>query len=145
MQQAFDNVKELLETMSFLLIEAGVPERQVKMPEGRPADQIKIEKYTEAFDWLHRLQQGDAMAAVQKAKALLPQGIWDAYKAHGFSGLREQGILEAAQVKLRKAWKTQRPSFFGRVYVESEQDGNQQDSGDSELRSESERTDEGDS
>lgn len=145
MQQAFDNVKALLDEMSFLLIEAGVPARQVKMPEGRPPDQIKIEKYTEAFDWLHRLSQSDAMTAVQKAKALLPQEIWDNYKSFDINGLREQGILADAQLLLRKEWKKQRPYFFGRVYAaESEQDGDQQDTGDGELRPEGERPDEGD-
>lgn len=118
MQQAWSNVESLLLDMKPLLVEAGVPERQVKMPANRPADEIKIDQYTKAFDWLHLLYTSPEWEALVKAKAQLPQNVWDRYKAHRITGLEEQKILEAAQLGIRRAWKINRPSFFGRVYKE---------------------------
>lgn len=152
MLQAFENVETLLKELAPLLIESGVPTHQVKMPAGRLPEFIPVEKFAEAFDWLHLLSQSEAYAAVIKVKKLRTQEIWDRYKAYGIRGLQEQILLEAAQLRLRKAWKTNRPSFFGRVYNDAEreaaeaaeQDDNQQDSGSEQLRSEEARPDEGD-
>ena len=123
--------------MSFLLLESGVPEHQVRMPVGRLPEHIPVEKFAEAFDWLHFLRQGREWEAVEKVKRLRTQEMWDKYKAYGFKGLQEQLLLEAAQARLRKAWRTNRPSFFGRTYKdaendneeETEQDSDQQDAG----------------
>lgn len=127
MKEAFDNVAAMLKEMSFLLLESGVPEHQVRMPTGREPHEIKLELYVMAFDWLHRLYMGGAWLKVLKAKELRTQEIWDAYKAYGFRGLQEQTILEKAQDELRRAWRTGRPSFFGRVYKnETNQDDDQE-------------------
>jgi hypothetical protein len=146
-REAWDNVETLLKGMATLLIESGVPSHQVMMPQGRKPEEIKLEKYVEAFDWLHRLRHGGAWIAVEKAKALRPQEIWDAYKAHGFKNLQEQIILERAQEQLRKAWRTNRPSIFGRIYneieEETEQDGNSEGSEGECVRSKEAGTDEG--
>lgn len=159
MREAWENVEAMLGRMQFLLLESGIPMRQVQMPlvrystdvEGsfqfrpKPADEIKLEQYVEAFDWLHRLYTGGAWLGVERAKKLRTQEIWDTYKAHGFRGMQEQIILERAQLALRKAWKTNRPSFFGRVYREPEQDSDQENSDGGGVRSEEAGTDESDS
>ena len=134
MKQAFENVESLLNELSFILLEAGVPPRQIRMPEGRLPEHIPTERYAEAFDWLHRLSQSQEYADVLKAKTLRPQEIWDRYRDYGIIGLQEQVILQSAQLKLRKVWKTNRPSLFGRIYNDSEQDSDQQDSGSEQLR-----------
>lgn len=144
MKEAFDNVKGLLDELSFLLIESGVPQHQVRMPCGRQPEEIKLERYVEAFDWLHRLASSREYAAVQKAKLLRPQQIWDAYKAHGFKNMQEQVILEKAQENLRRLWRTNRPSFFGRIYREPEQDSTEENSERESVRPEETGTNEGD-
>lgn len=116
MQTAWDNVEALLWQMRPLLVEAGVPERQVQMPTGRDPSEIKIPQYVKAFDWLHELRISREWQTLVAAKALLPQSAWDNYKAMGMHGLREQLILESAQLAIRKAWKTKRPTFFGCKY-----------------------------
>lgn len=129
MQQAFENVEKLLSDMRPLLLQAGIPERQTLMPTGREPDRIKLEVYVEAFDWLHRIYTSGEWAATVKARKLVPEERWATYKAHGFTGLQEQLILESANIKLRKVWKFQRPSFFGKVYSDEESTDPQQDSG----------------
>lgn len=130
MQQAWDDIGKLLGEMRFILIEAGIPERQVQMPrtlvgsgeveQTVPADPLRIQSdtYVKAFDWLHNLSLSDAYLGVLKVKSLLKQEIWDMYKLQGFRGLQEQILLDKAQIKLRKLWKQNRPTFFGKVYRE---------------------------
>lgn len=127
MKEAWSNVESLLMEMRPLLLESGVPEHQVRMPVGREPEKIKLPQYVEAFDWLHRIYTGPDWECVVKAKSLRPQEQWDSYKAYGFTGLQEQLILESAQVKLRKAWKFQRPRFFGKVFKPDEEETTEQD------------------
>ena len=122
MQQAWDNVAKLLLDMTPLLAEAGVPARQLKMPVGRPPEEIKIDQFSKAFDWLHNLQQSSDWAKLVGIKALLPQKVWDLYKSHRITNLREQVLLAEAQLAVRKAWKNKRPSFFGRTYKPKEEE-----------------------
>lgn len=154
MQQAWDDISKLLEEMQFILVESGVPEHQVRMPRALvgcgeveqtvPADPLRIQSdtYIKAFDWLHNLRISSEYAGVLKVKALLPQKIWDMYKLQELRGLQEQNLLEKAQIKLRKLWKQNRPTFFGKVYknVEEEQtadaDPNSGDASDVRVRSE---------
>jgi len=143
MREAWNNVEALLNELRPVLLESGVPERQLNMPVGREPHEIKLEIYVEAFDWLHRLGQSAEIAAVDSAKKLIPQSQWDKYKAYGFRGLQEQLILERAQERLRKAWRTHRPGFFGKTY-EPKQDGDQQDSSSQQLRSPETRPNESD-
>lgn len=116
MQTAWNNVETLLNEMKPLLVEAGVPERQVAMPKGREPEEIKINQYSDAFDWLHDLKMSPAWESLLRAKALLPDHAWANYKAIGIKGSREQIILERAQAGVRRGWKQNRPSFFGRTY-----------------------------
>lgn len=113
MQQAWENVESLLSEMLPELLEAGVPESQARMPE-YPPEEIKSEHYVAAFDWLHELRIGEAYGAVLAARRLVPSHQWDAYRLHEIDGLQEQILLAKAHKKLRKAWKTDRPSFFGK-------------------------------
>lgn len=116
MQQAWENVATLLNEMRPLLLEAGIPERQVEMPKGRLPDQIKIEQYAKAFDWLHNFQQSVEYGKLAYAWGLVRPEIWKRYKLNGITGLREQLILDEAKIGVRKLWKRSRPSFFGRTY-----------------------------
>lgn len=131
MQQAWDEVAKLLDEMTFILVEVGIPEHQVKMPRQLteaertlPADPLRIpsDTYVRAFDWLHNLRISDVYAGVLKAKALVPQHIWDMYKLQELRGLQEQILLDTAQRKLRKLWKLNRPTFFGRIYKHVEEE-----------------------
>lgn len=129
MREAFENVEAMLNELAPLLLESGIPEHQVRMPYGREANEIKIEQYAKAFDWLHRLSISPQYEAVKKAKALRTEELWATYKAYGFKNLQEQVILEKAQDGLRRAWRYNRPSFFGRIYRDvAEQDSDQKDS-----------------
>jgi hypothetical protein len=96
-----------------LLLQAGIPERQMKMPEVEPED-IKSERYIEIYDWLHALKLSSEWSVVLKARKLVHESVWEMYRLHEIQGLREQVILESANIKLRKAWKRKRPFFFGR-------------------------------
>lgn len=155
MQQAWDDIAKLLESVRFILVEAKVPEHQVMMPrmvigcgeveQTVPADplRVKIETYVAAYDWLHNLSISAEYAAVVKVKALLPQHVWDMYILQEFRGLQEQILLDKAQIALRKLWKRNRPTFFGKVYkhVEEEEsttdaDPNSGDASDVCVRSE---------
>jgi hypothetical protein len=146
MHQSWDEIEKLLNEMQFILVESGIPEHQVKMPQmitGEPADPLRIQTdtYIKAFDWLHNLRMSDQYAGVLKVKSLLPQRIWDMYKLQELRGLQEQFLLETAQRKLRKLWKSNRPTFFGRVYKHVEEettdaDPNSSDASVMQLRSE---------
>lgn len=133
MQDAWNDVSKLLDEVRQNLVEAGVPARQIKMPEGREANDIKIEQYVKAYDWLHNFKLSPEYVALEKAIALVKPHQWVNYKATGIKGLREQTIRESAELAIRRLWKKNRPSFFGRVYKareDSDSGGHQQvDSG----------------
>lgn len=116
MQQVWSQLENLLSEMRPLLVDAGIPEKQVQMPIGKLPEDIKIDQYVKAFDWLHELKISREWEVLVAAKALLPQAAWANYKALNMKGLREQVILESAQALVRKAWRNKRPSFFGRTY-----------------------------
>lgn len=144
MKEAFENVEAMLNELAPLLLEAGIPAHQVKMPVGRKPEEIKIEQYASAFDWLHRLSISLQYDAVRKAKALRTEELWASYRAYGFKNLQEQVILEKAQDGLRRAWRQNRPSFFGRIYKDVEQNCNQKDSDGECIRPSEVRTNESD-
>lgn len=120
--QAWIDVEALLTEMKPLLVEAGIPERQVKMPEGKPAEEIPIDQYVKAFDWLHKLATSPEWYELHRIKALCPDHVWANYKAMQITGLREQLMLQACQFEIRKLWKNKRPSLFGRVYKPKAED-----------------------
>lgn len=124
MNQAWDNVQSLINEMRPLLLQAGIPERQIIMPDAKP-EEIKSERYIEIFDWLHDLRMSPEWASAAKARSLVKEYVWANYKATGVQGLQEQIILEAANIKLRKAWKRDRPFFFGRKFKKGKPDGEQ--------------------
>lgn len=130
MKEAWDGVSKLLDELHFILIESGIPQRQISMPlfigEADPC-RIKAETYVEAFDWLHAISLSQEYITVVKVKTLLPQSNWDLYKLQGFRNFQEQILLEKAQLALRKLWKTKRPSFFGKIFHATEPDTDQAD------------------
>ena len=124
MQQAWSDVENLINEMRPHLLRANVPERQTTMPEG-DAKRIHMKTYVKVFDWLHNLKLSDEYRGVLSIWNLLPEAIWTNYKTFGIKGHKEQILLEQAQAKLRKAWKQNRPSFFGRK-IKDEQDTDQE-------------------
>lgn len=127
MKQAWDDVQALIDEMRPLLLQAGIPQRQVTMPEAEPED-IKSERYVEIFDWLHALKLSPEWDTTVKARALVKEDVWEMYRLHEIKGLQEQLILEAANIKLRKAWKRNRPFFFGRKFKKVKPNGEQDQS-----------------
>lgn len=85
------------------------------MPEAAPED-IKSERYIEIYDWLHRFTLGPAYQTLLKVWSLVTPRIWEGYERQGIKGLQEQILLEKAQIAIRKAWKQNRPFFFGRKF-----------------------------
>lgn len=90
------------------------------MPDAKPED-IKVERYVEIFDWLHKLKTGPEYLALLKVWKLVAPEVWQGYADHEIKGLQEQILLEKAQIALRKAWKQNRPFFFGRKFKTSEE------------------------
>lgn len=85
------------------------------MPEADPND-IPLTKYNEIFDWLHKLKLSEEYVRVLGVWKLVPEKQWAGYILHQVEGLQEQILLEKALVLLRKRWKQERPSFFGRKF-----------------------------
>lgn len=121
MQDSWNDVQKLIDELKFLLLKSGVPERQVTMPEASP-QWIRPEKYIEVFDWLHNLKLSPEYLAAGKAWAMVKPDVWAMYELHGFTGLTEQLILQEALSNLRKRWKLNRPSFFGRKFRDNTDD-----------------------
>lgn len=115
MQQAWEDVEKMLQQVRPHLLRAGIPERQLSMPEAEPAE-IRIERYLEIFDWLTALIASDEWTALMKVWKLRPERIWADYILHEIKGLQEQILLETAQAGIRKRWKLERPFFFGRKF-----------------------------
>lgn len=115
MQQAWENVEKLLMEVRPHLLRAGIPERQVTMPEAKPED-IKVERYTEIFDWLHKLTLSPEWTNLLKVWKLVAPEVWQGYIDSEIKGLQEQLLLEKAQIAIRKLWKLNRPFFFGRKF-----------------------------
>lgn len=130
MQDSWNAVQRLIEELKPLLLESGVPERQVTMPEADPT-WIVVTKYDDIFTWLHELKLSPEYEAAVRAWKLVKPEVWQGYKDHGFTGLQEQNILQAALAKLRKRWKLNRPSFFGRKFRDpaSQDETSEQDTG----------------
>jgi hypothetical protein len=135
MQQAWDDVKALLDKVQPHLLRAGIPERQLTMPDAEPAE-IRIERYVEIYDWLHALTQSDEWTNLMKQWKLRPEHIWAGYELHEIKGLQEQILLEKAQILIRKRWKLNRPFFFGRKFKKGKPDGDGDSSSDSESETE---------
>lgn len=109
MNDAWKQILYLLELMRPLLMESGVPEDRLQMPTG----DVRRVRCGAPSTWIRELYDGPWMAA-NKIKRLLPQERWDYYKLQGFEDMREQLLLADALKVLRQAWKTGRPTFFGR-------------------------------
>jgi len=122
MKQAWADVENLLTEVRPHLLRAGVPQRQLTMPDATP-DDIKVERFVEIFDWLHKLKTGPEFLALLKVWKLVAPDVWERYKLLDIKGLQEQILLEKAQIVLRKAWKQNRPFFFGRKFKTEEPNG----------------------
>jgi len=109
MTEAWIKIETMLNEMRPLLIEAGILQDRLLMPQGDP----RRIRCAGPLAWL-TVVHDTAWAEANKIKRLLPQEIWDYYKIQEFQDMREQVMLEAALKKLVKAWKTERPSFFRR-------------------------------
>lgn len=119
MQDSWKKVETLIDEMRKLLLLAGIPERQITMPTTDPDNTpavIPLARYNEIYDWLHMLLMSDEWAMVVSARQLVPDSVWDYYQLHDIKGQQEQLVLEKHLVKLRKRWKQNRPSFFGRCF-----------------------------
>lgn len=130
MQESWKQVTNLIDELKPLLLRSGVPLRQVTLPDADP-NVIPLAKYNEIFDWLHKLKLSDEWVAVMKVWTLIPASQWAGYDLHELTGLQEQILLERALAKLRKRWKLERPSFFGRKFRAKN------DNGDSDCDEES--------
>jgi hypothetical protein len=113
------------------------------MPHDTDPNVIPLAKYNEMFDWLHKLKLSDEWVAVMKVWNLVPPKQWAGYDLHEVTGLQEQILLDAALAKLRKRWKSERPSFFGRKFRAKGDKGDDTDTDEIEegtrrLREESE-------
>lgn len=118
MKESWNQVKALIEELKKFVLMSGVPERQTLMPEVDPdINVIPLSKYNEIFDWLHRFKLSDEYVNTLKVWALVPEKQWAGYILHEVEGLQEQVLLEQALAKLRKRWKQERPSFFGRKFT----------------------------
>lgn len=113
MNQAFENVEQLLNELRPMLLEMGVSEKACAMPTGY-VESISADDYMTAFDFLHVISLSTEWAAVLKARALIPESHWVNLKLMGAHGLAEQKQLERSFIGLRRLWKSNRPCFFGR-------------------------------
>ena len=102
-------LKKLLDEMRTVLLEVGVPAKQINIrtESPKPATLLK------AFDWLHDIKISPQWDKFMYAWNLLPGKTWRQYKILEIEGLREQLILESAKKALLSLWKTKRPQIFG--------------------------------
>lgn len=121
MEQAWNDVENLLLEMKPLLSLTPIPKRQLEMPKADP-QRIKTETYNKVYDWLHKVKMSDEYVAAYKIYRLIPPKQWTDYILYDITGLQEQILLEKAGAKLRDRWKEGRPSFFGRDYKHEELD-----------------------
>lgn len=113
MRTAWEDVNRLYSPILEILTYGG--HKRIAMPSG-DINQIKAEKYAEVFDFIHRFIGTEPYNDAIYAWKLLTPKMWANYKMVGAKGLREQKILEAALLGLRKWWKTRPTSFFGKHY-----------------------------
>ena len=99
-----DDLEKLLGSFRSLLIVAGIKQIYI--------GKASIEKYTDAYDWLHQFSLCDQLKKMNWAYGLRTPEIWDMYKHLGLEETREQAALAAASEELRKRWRVNRPSVF---------------------------------
>lgn len=63
------------------------------------------------------------MEKVLKARALVPESMWESYIDLGITGLREQRILKAALAGLKRYWNENKPPGFFNKHVEADDGG----------------------
>lgn len=115
MLQLWKQVNSLINEMRPVLLDAGIPENQITMPKADPI-RIKFDSYVRIYDWLHNIYLSEEYAGILKVKKLLPEYVWNNYKAFGVRGLPEQLLLGSAGEKLQKLWRKNRPQFLGRDF-----------------------------
>ncbi len=104
----------ILVEMGPMIHEANIKEEYLQVPEN--AEICRSEFIIAAHKWLEGIHEG-AYKAVMAVRKLLPETLWDRYKAWGedFSEHREVIMLKEALVIFRKAIVSRkRPDFFKR-------------------------------
>jgi hypothetical protein len=112
MKQAFDSVKRLVESMSFILKQAGI---RHEMPTGE-TDRIPLSKYNEMYDFLHKLYMSDEFQTAKKAKELVTDEIWANLEIVGEKSMIEYRNLKKYLPPVRDMWKPPF-KFFGKHYA----------------------------
>lgn len=107
-QTSMEAIKKLLAEVKPILIQIGVPLKQIRVRKGKH----QIKACGRAFDWLHDLKISAEMAEYKGVRALLPEATWKRYDLFGIEGLREQKLLRQASQKLNARWRKKRPAMF---------------------------------
>lgn len=113
MQQAFDDVKRLVDSMSFILTKAGI---RHAMPTGA-IDRIPLKSYSEIYDFLHRLYMSAAWREAQRAKELVSDDSWARLEIIGNKHMVEYKHLRKFLPDVVALWKPPF-KFFGKHHAE---------------------------
>lgn len=98
------------------LLIAGIGETRITQRERDFSEtEIPVEELTQVQAWLCGVS--DCCEAVREVWVLNPESVWEQYRIMGFTGMREQNMLEAASITLRALWK-QRPRFLRKHFNE---------------------------
>jgi hypothetical protein len=107
-QTSIESINELLGQLKEPLLQAGVPEEQIRVRNTKH----KVKVCSRAFDWLHDVKISPEMVTFRDVRGLLPEETWRRYKLLEIEGLREQELLAQASKALRARWRKKRPAMF---------------------------------
>lgn len=103
MKSAVREIERLVNVMESLTLESGLePDVFAKSKEIDPA--MCEEELADRLTFLQDIHDRE-YREVLAIKSLLPQSIWDSYRALGEGSLREQKLLRGAFRALKKAWR----------------------------------------
>jgi hypothetical protein len=111
LQVCHEKLTALLDGMCPILLASGVPEKRLQIN----VDKKKLKTLVDAYDWLHDLSMSHEFSDAAKARALVPEVVWQRYKLLGIKDLQEQLIWDKAKDALIKRWRNKRPNIFGRL------------------------------
>lgn len=103
-----ETINSLLDEMRPLLIVAGIPQKQIRIRDGR----LQIKTLSAAFDWLHDFKMSSEYEELVAVWGLLPEATWKRYKLFEIQDLREQVLLAEAVKKIARKWRSKRPGVF---------------------------------
>jgi len=120
MKSAMREIERLVMTMESLTIESGLePEIYNKAKEVDPA--MGEDELADRLTFLQDVHDKE-YREVLGIKSLLPQSVWDSYRALGEGTLREQKLLKGAFRALKKAWRNK----YGPKKQAAEPDGREE-------------------